>query len=89
MTRGIADTYSMNFTGNSVGRCKAKGCKHSTFIEGRDFGVGTCPDHGRYSTEQVIGEHIPSVKCGARCTNAVGPTCDCSCGGANHGRGHA
>jgi hypothetical protein len=26
-------------------------------------------------------------KCDARCTNAKGPNCDCSCGGANHGKG--
>ena len=25
--------------------------------------------------------------CDARCTNAVGPSCDCSCGGLNHGTG--
>lgn len=50
---------------------------------------GDCPDHGPYRLEQVIGETVPSVACGARCTNAVGPVCDCSCGGANHGRGHA
>jgi len=27
-------------------------------------------------------------KCDSRCTNAVGPNCDCSCGGKNHGSGH-
>lgn len=26
-------------------------------------------------------------KCDSRCTNAKGPTCVCSCGGANHGSG--
>jgi hypothetical protein len=26
-------------------------------------------------------------KCDARCTNAKGPNCDCSCGGVNHGKG--
>ena len=26
--------------------------------------------------------------CGARCTNATGPSCDCRCRGANHGAGH-
>lgn len=26
--------------------------------------------------------------CGARCTNATGPSCDCRCRGANHGSGH-
>ena len=25
--------------------------------------------------------------CGARCTNATGPACDCRCRGANHGSG--
>lgn len=25
--------------------------------------------------------------CGARCTNATGPMCDCRCRGANHGSG--
>jgi hypothetical protein len=30
----------------------------------------------------------PSLhKCDARCTNAKGHKCECSCGGANHGRG--
>lgn len=28
-------------------------------------------------------------KCDARCTNAKGPNCDCSCGGVNHGKGMA
>lgn len=27
-------------------------------------------------------------KCGAKCMGATGPNCDCSCGGANHGRNH-
>lgn len=27
-------------------------------------------------------------QCGARCTSATGPSCDCRCGGANHGSGH-
>lgn len=26
--------------------------------------------------------------CGAKCTNATGPACDCRCRGANHGSGH-
>lgn len=27
--------------------------------------------------------------CGAKCTGATGFVCDCSCGGKNHGKGHA
>lgn len=79
----------LNRTGNMLGRCSAKGCKHSTLEPGTLIGVGTCPEHGRYSLTEVIGAHVESVKCGARCTGAVGPACDCSCGGANHGTGHA
>lgn len=26
--------------------------------------------------------------CGAKCLNSKGPSCECSCGGANHGSGH-
>lgn len=37
------------------------------------------PVNGSYSEEHV---------CDARCMNAKGPNCDCSCGGANHGRGY-
>lgn len=27
-------------------------------------------------------------KCGPRCTSALGPTCDCVCGGKSHGEDH-
>lgn len=29
----------------------------------------------------------PAVKCNARCTHAVGFSCECSCGGENHATG--
>lgn len=35
----------------------------------------------------VQGRFSPDHKCGARCRNSKGHTCDCSCGGANHGQG--
>lgn len=28
-------------------------------------------------------------KCGAKCRNSTGPSCECACGGENHGCGHA
>lgn len=31
----------------------------------------------------------PAVKCNARCTHAVGFSCECSCGGENHATGGA
>lgn len=35
----------------------------------------------------VVGRFKPDHKCDARCRNSKGFTCDCSCGGANHGCG--
>jgi hypothetical protein len=37
----------------------------------------------------VKGKYNPNHKCNAKCTNAISGVCDCSCGGANHGIGHA
>lgn len=52
----------------------------------------TCPacgndGRGRWlvTNEETRGRHAPEVKCGARCRNAKGGDCECSCGGANHG----
>lgn len=83
---GIDYTAKIVMTGAYLGRCKAKGCKHSTRLDG--FGFGECPEHGSYKLAHVVGSHVPEIKCGAKCRNAVGPSCDCSCGGKNHGAGH-
>lgn len=43
-------------------------------------------------TRPVVDGGKPDSKrhsCGARCTNATGPACDCRCRGANHGSGAA
>ena len=38
---------------------------------------------------QISGDEITGVstshKCDPRCVNAIGPLCECSCGGKNHG----
>lgn len=44
---------------------------------------------GAWVTVRKVHEKIGAKsahKCGAKCTNAVGPACDCTCKGANHGR---
>lgn len=43
---------------------------------------------------QMLGNEIrgvfnADVACSAKCQGAVGPQCECSCGGKNHGRNHA
>jgi hypothetical protein len=38
-------------------------------------------------TKQPIkGYIVDTVRCAPKCVNAVGPSCDCECGGENHGR---
>ena len=47
-----------------------------------------CPEHGKlYRLQLVKGSYREDIKCTSRCWNATGPSCDCSCGGANHGAG--
>lgn len=47
-----------------------------------------CSCGRRVLGEPVRGTMNKRIPCDARCTNAVGPACSCSCGGANHGGGH-
>lgn len=37
----------------------------------------------------VQGSHSEKHRCGAKCLASKGPSCECQCGGANHGAGHA
>lgn len=39
--------------------------------------------------QAVAGTVSPEHVCGARCLASTGPTCECSCGGKNHGKSHA
>lgn len=38
---------------------------------------------------RIIGHVGSSCPCDRRCTHAVGPDCDCQCGGLNHGIAYA
>lgn len=50
---------------------------------------GLCADHGAYVLKFGRGRYSADHKCDARCINAKGPNCECSCGGHNHGASHA
>ncbi len=41
----------------------------------------------RMQGEPIKGTYSPDRACDSRCQNAIGPSCDCQCGGANHGLG--
>jgi hypothetical protein len=53
----------------------------------RDFACTGCGGTG-CTFDVVRGTFSESVKCGAKCRSAVGPACECQCGGENHGSGH-
>lgn len=64
--------------------------------DGRAYRVGNngvfarCPDrHKFFPLKEIKGTYSADHKCDARCMNAKGHECTCSCGGANHGRGYA
>jgi hypothetical protein len=44
--------------------------------------------HKVFPCKIVKGTYSQDHKCDSRCLNAKGWDCTCSCGGANHGRGH-
>jgi len=46
----------------------------------------TCPKcNSQCVTGNTVQGFISEHKCGAKCLSSIGPNCECSCGGANHG----
>jgi hypothetical protein len=37
--------------------------------------------------DRIVGKHSDKRECGAKCTGATGPACECKCSGENHGVG--
>jgi hypothetical protein len=71
----------------SLGRCRT--CKRAHRIDGLGWRPAvTCTCGATVKLAVVQGWESPDVKCGALCRNATGPSCDCSCAGANHGSNH-
>jgi hypothetical protein len=55
-----------------------------------DVENGICAGCNRMMTyEPLVGRVSDVHKCDARCLNARRGSCECSCGGANHGKGWA
>lgn len=72
-------------------RCRA--CLTTVVVEGKvdaDAACGGCGGTfsvvGKVKGKAVFRDELRCA-CDGRCTNAPGPACDCSCGGANHGTG--
>lgn len=51
--------------------------------------LARCPNrHKVFVLRRIKGTYSEAHECDARCLNAKGHSCTCSCGGLNHGRGH-
>lgn len=72
-------------TGRVIGSCQACGAGIAT-AGVNDKEIGRCPAcDTRVELRMVYGAHS-AVPCNGSCMGAVGPNCDCACGGANHGQ---
>lgn len=61
------------------------GSFYSTYSEGLH-----CIHHKRsLHWKPINGRFSEKHTCDARCLNAIGPNCECSCGGKNHGAGYS
>lgn len=65
--------------------------------DGRVFVRGSATQHpvmvcacgAKVTAKPVAGKVNHAIACNAKCTSAKGHACECSCGGKNHGAGHA
>lgn len=51
-------------------------------------GGTACPACDKCAKFTPIKARVTETECGPRCTSALGPSCDCKCGGANHAADH-
>ena len=77
--------------GRALGRCPS--CKTVVRRDSPVYDMGgksvvPCPECGNRVTVKAVSGTTSTKECDARCMGAVGPSCDCSCGGENHGAGH-
>lgn len=60
--------------------------REQTYNVNADFRCSGC---GRYFQVTQIRGRVSEHVCGAKCLASKGPSCECSCGGKNHGRNYA
>jgi hypothetical protein len=58
-------------------------------LQGRGVLARCTNNHRVFPLKRIEGTFSEDFKCDSRCLNARGRKCTCSCGGMNHGRGHA
>jgi hypothetical protein len=58
-------------------------------LQGRGVLARCTNNHRVFPLKRIEGTYSEDFKCDSRCLNAKSNICRCSCGGLNHGRGHA
>lgn len=59
-------------------------------VYGGDVEMGICDGCGKMMQPGLLKGFVrPEHICDARCMGSRGPNCECSCGGANHGKSWA
>lgn len=53
------------------------------------YGATACPTCDVCVRFAPIKARTTDRECGPKCTSAMGPSCDCKCGGKNHAADHA
>lgn len=61
----------------------------SAFCFAQVRAMGGCCANFKRSCKFVSGKFSAVHTCGSKCLSSTGPACECSCGGKNHGAGHA
>ena len=86
MTKAIKQNY--------IARCYAKGCgavrriERGTQVEmwnGKPHIICAC---GSATVVKAISGRTTDTACSDKCSAAKGPSCECACGGENHGKNH-
>lgn len=57
-------------------------------VGGLGHPILTCSCGKRLYLKRVVGKTNTAIECDARCMSAIGHTCECACGGLNHGASH-
>lgn len=81
---GVVTRYAFKINGEVV-----LGVVINSHSDGTSIPCPAClPAVRRMRLMPVRGVYNANKKCSARCMSATGPSCECACGGANHGGGH-
>lgn len=79
---GFHNAFVQCASSRAYATAQVKGADGRTYNQNASFFCLTC---GKAFRVNEIKARKTDAKCDARCTHAAGHSCECSCGGKNHG----